>query len=135
MSTFAALICSGVVIISTPQPTAWIPLLDVNEHNGTIQFIRGGHKTSSGGKTLMPHYLEKERDEATSHSRQDASNATNVAEGHPDSWYVFAKDEDLPQGEVVTAEMEMGDVVLLGNLVPVRQTTRRSLAARIVAFV
>ena len=115
----------------------------MNERNGTIQFIRGGHKTSSGGKTLMPHYLEKERDEATSHSRQDASNATNVAEGHPDSWYVFAKDEDLPQGEVVTAEMEMGDVVLLGNLVPVREfptptpNTRSSAApaARIVTFV
>lgn len=32
--------------------------------------------------------------------------------------YVFAKDDDLPAGEVVTADMQLGDVLLLGNLVP-----------------
>eukprot|EP01043_Picozoa_sp_COSAG02_P052245 COSAG02_NODE_5597_length_4199_cov_11.472778_2_plen_216_part_00 len=32
--------------------------------------------------------------------------------------YVFARDEDLPAGEVVTADMQLGDVLILGNLVP-----------------
>ena len=35
-----AYLCPGAE--ATPQPTAWIPLLDVNEQNGTLKLIRGG---------------------------------------------------------------------------------------------
>ena len=32
--------------------------------------------------------------------------------------YVFAKDDDLPAGEVVTADLALGDLFLLGNATP-----------------
>ena len=53
-----------------------------------------------------------------SHSLIDSSGADNVETGHADSWYVWAKDEDLPSGEIITADMQLGDILLLGNLVP-----------------
>jgi ectoine hydroxylase-related dioxygenase (phytanoyl-CoA dioxygenase family) len=29
----------------TLQLTAWVPLIDANRHNGTIQVVRGGHRS------------------------------------------------------------------------------------------
>lgn len=47
-----AYLCPGAE--STPQPTAWIPLLDVSEHNGTLKFIKGGHRSTNGDEqTIM----------------------------------------------------------------------------------
>ncbi len=56
-----AYLCPGAE--ATPQPTAWIPLLDVNEENGTIKLIRGGHRRSGPGSdpTIMKHFLENRR--------------------------------------------------------------------------
>ena len=69
----------------TFQPTAWIPLLDVGPKEGTLQVVRGGHRS---GK-VMPHHLEKSRGDAR-------------------SWYLYIEDGDLPPGEIVTCNMKKG---------------------------
>jgi hypothetical protein len=78
----------------TLQPTAWIPLIDANAVNGTLQVLRGGHRS---GK-VFPH-------------RQ-----------HGKSWYLCIADDDLPEGEVVTCEMSMGSLLLINQLIPHRST-------------
>jgi ectoine hydroxylase-related dioxygenase (phytanoyl-CoA dioxygenase family) len=87
----------------TFQPTAWIPLIDANAENGTLQVIRGGHKSGR----VFPHKLENTR-------------------GHKASWYLYIEEKDLPTGEVVTCNMNMGDVLLLNNLIPHRSTENLS---------
>lgn len=56
-----AYLCPGAE--ATPQPTAWIPLLDVNEQNGTLKLIRGGHRRNGSGSdpTILRHFLENDR--------------------------------------------------------------------------
>jgi len=87
----------------TFQPTAWIPLIDADSQNGTIQVLKGGHKF---GKVFQ-HQLENRK--------------ANKA-----SWYLYIEDADLPPGEVVTCEMPMGSVLLLNQLVPHRSTANLS---------
>jgi ectoine hydroxylase-related dioxygenase (phytanoyl-CoA dioxygenase family) len=87
----------------TFQPTAWIPLLDADAQNGTLQVIRGGHRSGR----VLPHKLENTR-------------------GHKASWYLYIDEKDLPRGEVVTCNMKMGDVLLLNNLIPHRSTENLS---------
>jgi len=78
----------------THQPTAWIPLIDANAVNGTLQVLRGGHRS---GKV--------------SRHRQDGK-----------SWYLSIAADDLPKGEVVTCEMPMGALLLINQLIPHRST-------------
>jgi ectoine hydroxylase-related dioxygenase (phytanoyl-CoA dioxygenase family) len=87
----------------TFQPTAWIPLLDADAENGTLQVVRGGHRSGR----VFPHRLENSR-------------------GHKASWYLYIDERDLPEGEVVTCNMKMGDVLLLNNLIPHRSTENLS---------
>ncbi len=83
----------------TLQPTAWIPLIDADAVNGTLQVLRGGHRS---GKVFR-HRPERTR-------------------GHEKSWYLYIADEDLPEGEVVTCEMPMGSLLLINQLIPHRST-------------
>ena len=78
----------------TLQPTAWIPLIDADAVNGTLQVLRGGHRS---GKVFR--------------HRQ-----------HGKSWYLRIADDDLPEGEVVTCEMPMGSLLLINQLIPHRST-------------
>ena len=87
----------------TLQPTAWIPLLDANAQNGTLQVLRGGHKN----RDVYRHRLENSR-------------------GNKASWYLFIDEADLPPGDVVTCEMEFGSFLLLNQLVPHRSTENLS---------
>ncbi len=87
----------------TFQPTAWIPLIDADAKNGTLQVLKGGHRL---GKVFR-HKLENKK--------------ANKA-----SWYLYIEDEDLPKGEVVTCNMPMGSVLLLNQLVPHRSTENNS---------
>lgn len=89
----------------TEQLTAWVPLLDVTRSHGPMTLVRGGHS----GVGVLPHHLERQRKNKTTHSGE---------EGHPRSWYVYIEDKDLPAGEVVVCEMKLGDVLLLGNMIP-----------------
>jgi hypothetical protein len=82
----------------TLQPTAWIPLIDANAVNGTLQVLRGGHRS---GKVLR-------------HRR------------HGKSWYLHIADDDLPEGEVVTCDMPMGSLLLINQLIPHRSTENTS---------
>ncbi len=87
----------------TLQPTAWIPFVDANTINGTLQVLRGGHRS---GKVFR-HRPERSR-------------------GHEKSWYIYIADEDLPEGEVVTCEMPMGSLLLINQLIPHRSTENLS---------
>jgi hypothetical protein len=91
----------------TLQPTAWIPLIDANAENGTLQVLRGGHRS---GKVFR-HRPERTR-------------------GHEKSWYLYIADEDLPEGEVVTCEMPMGSLLLINQLIPHRSTENLSQKIR-----
>ncbi len=83
----------------TLQPTAWIPLIDADAVNGTLQVLRGGHRSGQ----VFRHRPESTR-------------------GHERSWYLFIADEDLPEGEVVRCEMPMGSLLLINQLIPHRST-------------
>jgi hypothetical protein len=91
----------------TLQPTAWIPFVDADTVNGTLQVLRGGHRS---GK-VFPHRPERSR-------------------GHEKSWYLYIADEDLPAGEVVTCEMPMGSLLLINQLIPHRSTENFSKGIR-----
>ncbi len=87
----------------TLQPTAWIPLIDADGVNGTLQVVRGGHRSGQ----VFHHQLERTR-------------------GHEKSWYLHIAEEDLPEGEIVTCEMPMGSLLLINQLIPHRSTENRS---------
>ena len=91
----------------TLQPTAWIPLVDADAVNGTLQVLRGGHRSGR----VFRHRPEKTR-------------------GHEKSWYLCIADEDLPEGEVVTCEMPMGSMLLINQLIPHRSTENLSQKIR-----
>jgi hypothetical protein len=83
----------------TLQPTVWIPLLDARGDNGTLQVIRSGHSSEK----VFPHHQKRKI-------------------GNPKSWYVYIDDADLPDGEIVTCEMDMGSVLFINQLLPHRST-------------
>ena len=87
----------------TLQPTAWIPFIDADSVNGTLQVLRGGHRSGH----VFRHRLERTR-------------------GHAKSWYLCIADEDLPAGEVVTCEMPIGSLLLINQLIPHRSTENYS---------
>ena len=87
----------------TFQPTAWIPLIDANAVNGTLQVIRGGHRSGQ----VFRHRLQR-------------------AAGPKKSWYLYIAEEDLPPGEIVTCEMPMGSLLLINQLIPHRSTENLS---------
>eukprot|EP00698_Gefionella_okellyi_P000149 TRINITY_DN10138_c0_g1_i1.p1 TRINITY_DN10138_c0_g1~~TRINITY_DN10138_c0_g1_i1.p1 ORF type:complete len:325 (-),score=37.49 TRINITY_DN10138_c0_g1_i1:149-1123(-) len=90
----------------TVQPTAWIPLLDTTEHNGTLRLLRGGHRSG----VVFPHHLERTRAEKTSHDEDGGGDAR--------SWYLYIKDADLPAGERVFQDCKFGSFILFGNMIP-----------------
>ncbi|HLJ55231.1 MAG TPA: phytanoyl-CoA dioxygenase family protein [Chthonomonadaceae bacterium] len=92
---------------ATLQPTAWIPLVEANGRNGTLQVVRGGHRSGR----VARHRLENGR-------------------GHKDSWYLFIRDDELPQGEIVTCEMPAGSILLFNQLLPHRSTENLSDGVR-----
>ncbi len=81
------------------RPEAWIPLLDANAVNGTLQVLRGGHRSGQ---------VFRHRPERTL--------------GQEKSWYLYIAPEDLPAGEVVTCEMPRGSLLLINQLIPHRST-------------
>jgi ectoine hydroxylase-related dioxygenase (phytanoyl-CoA dioxygenase family) len=87
----------------TFQPTAWIPLIDADAENGTLQVIKGAHRLGR----VLPHHLEKKK-------------------GNKASWYLYIDETDLPPGAVVTCNMPMGSVLLLNQLMPHRSTENYS---------
>ena len=93
--------------IDTLMPTAWIPFVDVDRHNGTLEVVRGGHKIHR----VLPHHLEKR------------TGATN-------SWYVYIDEGDLPPGERVVCEMKVGSVLFHNPLMPHRSTENHSARVR-----
>lgn len=87
----------------TALPTAWIPLVDANRMNGTIEVVRGGHRSGQ----VLPHRPEYIR-------------------GYDNASYFYLPAEELPEGEIVTCEMSRGSVLLINDLVPHRSTENRS---------
>jgi hypothetical protein len=87
----------------TLQPTAWIPLVDADTVNGTLQVLRGGHRSGH----VFRHRPERTR-------------------GPEKSWYLYIADEDLPEGEAVTCQMPMGSLLLINQLLPHRSTENLS---------
>ena len=60
----------------------WIPLVDATTENGCMQVIRGSHRAG-----LLPH-------------------------DHRQSIYIGVAEADLPEGEIVTCEVDEGDALL-----------------------
>lgn len=87
----------------TLQPTAWIPLVDADAVNGTLQVVRGGHRPPR----VLRHHLESER-------------------GDRRSWYLAIDERDLPPGERVTCTMPVGSVLFINQLIPHRSTENLS---------
>jgi hypothetical protein len=87
----------------TLQPTAWIPLIDADRVNGTLQVLRGGHRSGR----VFRHQPER-------------------THGHEKSWYLRIADQDMPEGEIVTCEMPMGSLLLINQLIPHRSTENYS---------
>ncbi|XP_070577373.1 uncharacterized protein [Ptychodera flava] len=82
------------------QPTAWIPLLDTNEHNGCMQVAKGGHRSGILGKHVC------------------------CAGG---TWYVDLTEEEMEKTlnvnmkeDIVTCEVPYGGVLFINNLIPHR---------------
>ena len=80
---------------NTRQPTAWIPLVDADQVNGTLRVLRSKHRIES----VLRHRLENTR-------------------GHSSSWYLYIPEEELPEGEVVTCEMPKGSLLLINQMIP-----------------
>lgn len=91
----------------TFQPSAWIPLVDVDEVAGPVQVLRGGHRF---GKVFR-HQLQRE-------------------EGHEQSWYLEIPEHELPDGEVVSCPVAKGAVLLMHNLLPHRSTENYAKSVR-----
>lgn len=83
---------------NTLQPTAWIPLLDTNEKNGTLQVVRGAHREG-----LLTHRIEKEV-------------------GYQKSWYLYIPDEKIDQDRVVRVDVPFGSALFINQLIPHRST-------------
>jgi len=84
---------------------AWIPLVQANKENGCMQIIRGSHKFG-----LLPH------------SRQD------FTVGHTGN--IGIAEADLPDGEVVTAGLDIGDILLTTERLVHRGLPNRSNTVR-----
>ncbi|KAL6053742.1 Phytanoyl-CoA dioxygenase [Balamuthia mandrillaris] len=107
----------------TLQVTAWIPLCHATKEMGTLHLLKSSSFSQScywwnneGEKekkvTVLPHHLEKGRKEKSSHSECEEK-------GDPRSWYLYIKEEDLPEdGEVVACEVPLGSFILFHNLIP-----------------
>ena len=87
----------------TLQPTAWIPFIDTTIENGTLQLVRGSHKS---GK-VFPHRLEKEI-------------------GHRESWYLYIPEDEMPLGDRAICEIKLGSVLWHQNMVVHRSTENHS---------
>jgi hypothetical protein len=84
---------------------AWIPLVQANKENGCMQIIRGSHKFG-----LLPH------------SRQD------FTVGHTGN--IGIAEADLPDSEVVTAGLDIGDILLTTERLVHRGLPNRSNTVR-----
>lgn len=84
---------------------AWIPLVDATLENGCMQVIRGSH--------LIDLIAHDYRDETPGHTGSRG-----------------IEEEDLPDGEVFTAELEVGDVLLTCERLVHRGTPNTSKSVR-----
>ncbi len=88
---------------NTDQVTCWIPFTDVTARNGCMQYIRGAHRS----RRVFRHRIESRA-------------------GDRSSPYLYMAEEDIPEGEVVTCEMEMGSALFHAQFSPHRSLENHS---------
>ena len=85
----------------TLQIAAWIPLVDVNENNGTLQLV------SKYKDKVLNHNLEKEK-------------------GDSKSWYLYIDDNDFNNESIYTCNFKVGTIILFNQIIPHRSLENHS---------
>tara|TARA_B100001250_G_scaffold108991_1_gene92007 strand:- start:1641 stop:2552 length:912 start_codon:yes stop_codon:yes gene_type:complete len=85
----------------TLQIAAWIPLVDVNEKNGTLQ-VAPKYKDK-----VLNHNLEREK-------------------GNSKSWYLYINDSDFSNDTIYTCNFKVGTIILFNQIIPHRSLENHS---------
>ena len=86
---------------NTLQIAAWIPLVDVNKNNGTLQLVKNYNKE------VFNHKLERDI-------------------GDKKSWYLYIDDNDLDTSSIFTCNFSVGTIVLFNQIIPHRSLENHS---------
>ena len=86
---------------NTLQIAAWIPLVDVNKNNGTLQLVKNYNKE------VFNHKLERDI-------------------GDKKSWYLYIDDNDLDTSSIFTCNFSVGTIILFNQIIPHRSLENHS---------
>ena len=103
----------------TVAVTFWMPLCSTNARNGTMQYIRGGHIDAHRDQSLraLPRVVDGGR--TLEHLHEPGWNEETQRNGTVTGFMTIPED-NLPTGEVVTVDVEQGEMIVTSNIMPHR---------------